>query len=108
MIRSRDCDPKRALLFYPFHGDETDVRPFSDKLVRAATMHPRCHICENNIQAGEVHRALTERNNENKTVVTFRFCSKCIRAMAHPDCYNRGRLIDSRYRIGAHRRKELP
>ena len=105
MIRSRDCDLNNALGYEPFEGDETDVTPLADKIVTAAKDHPRCQICEAPILKGERHRARTERNNEDKTIMTFRFCWKCTRAMAHPDMWNEGRLIDSRYAIGYARRE---
>ncbi|HQT89106.1 MAG TPA: hypothetical protein PK677_11215 [Acidiphilium sp.] len=106
MKRSRDCDLAEALRFLPFDGDETDVSPLSDKIVKAAKEHPRCQICHGVILKGERHRAKTERNNEEKTVMTFRFCNKCCRAMAHPDCFYAGRLIESRYAIGDARRSQ--
>ena len=104
VIRSRDCALEDALRFSVFQGDETDVTPLSDRIVKAAKAHPRCCICENSIAKGKFHRALTERNNEKRVVMTFRFCNRCCRAMAHPNCFTKGRLIESRYRIGARQR----
>jgi hypothetical protein len=105
VIRSRDCDLNSALRYDPFQGDETYFTLMSDKIVTARKDHPRCQICEAPILKGERHRARTEWNNENKTIMTFRFCWKCTRAMAHPDMWNEGRLIGSRYSIGYARRK---
>lgn len=106
MIRSRDVPLGDALRFYPFEGDETDTRLLSDKIVTARRMHPRCQICEGEIGAGERHRAMTEINRENGQIMTFRFCNRCCRAMAHPDTFDTGRLINSRYSVGEHRRSQ--
>lgn len=103
-VRSRDCDLAEALQYYPFACDETNVSPLNDHIVVARKAHPRCWICEGPIAAGERHRALTERNNEERKIMTWRFCNKCCRAMAHPDTWDQGRLIESRHNIGHVRR----
>ena len=108
MTPTRQLNLNLALQYDPFEGDETDVTVFSDKIVMAAKDHPRCQICEGPISKGERHRVRTERNNEGEaTVMRFRFCQKCCRAMASDDMWNEGRLIDSRYSIGEHRRAAL-
>jgi hypothetical protein len=103
-----DFDARRALSFNPFQGDETDVTVLSDRIVTGAKAHPRCQICEGEIKYGERHRARTEKNNEGSTppVMTFRFCGACCVAMADPDTYDTGRLIEARYSLGEQRRKD--
>lgn len=105
MISSRAVDLPEAVNFDPFQGDDTLVTGLSDKIVIAAKDHARCQICEAPICKGERHRAKAERNEEDHKIMTFRFCNKCTRAMAHPDTYGTGRLIDSRYAIGSQRRR---
>jgi hypothetical protein len=105
MISSRKVDLAHATHYYPFEGDETDVTLLSDRIVRAAKSHPICQICDGAIAAGEHHRVRTERDNEAHKVMSFRFCNRCCRAMAHPDTYDTGRLIDSRWTIGERRRR---
>jgi hypothetical protein len=108
VIPTRKLDLTLALQYYPFDGDETDVSGLSDKIVVAAKNHPKCQICDGPIVKGERHRVLTECNNEDHTVMSFRFCQKCCRAMASDDTYDTGRLIESRYSIGYRRRKGAP
>ena len=102
---TRAFDASAALSYDPFAGDETDVRIISDKIVVAAKSHPRCQICEAPILKGERHRSRVELNREDDQIMTFRFCSKCCRAMAavwtRPNGY---RLIESREHIGNCRR----
>ena len=90
--------------------DDTDATLLSDKIVTAAKLHPHCHTCHGEIAKGERHRAITEVNNEERKVMTFRVCAKCCRAMAHTlrdyyftDC---DRAIISRIKIGDARRME--
>ena len=90
----------KALLYYPFQGDETDVKTMADKIVKASKEHPRCQICEGSIAKGEIHRALTEINREEQKIVTFRFCNACTAAMASPRVWCDGHEISDRYLIG--------
>lgn len=106
-MSSRSFDAAAALSYDPFAGDETDVRVMSDRIVVAAKPHPRCHICEAEIEKGERHRSRVELNREDDIVMTFRFCNKCCRAMAAVHArWNGYRLIESRERIGNRRREK--
>ena len=59
----------------------TDVAGLSDKFVNGQKEYA-CQHCYGPIAKGERHRAKTERNNEDKTIETFRFCRLCCAAMA--------------------------
>lgn len=72
------------LSYDPFLGDETDATPLKDALVFARKEH-ECHTCGETIQPKERIRSRTERNNEDKTLETFRFCWLCCVAMATSD-----------------------
>lgn len=70
-----------CLQYPPFAGDETDVTEFSDRMLVTRYTHT-CGICFEPIPARTRVRALTERNNEDRVVMTFYFCVACCDAMA--------------------------
>lgn len=70
-----------ALSHYPFEGDYTDVSGLSDKMVNGRGAY-ECFQCCDAIEPGERHRALAERNNEERKVETFRFCGACCETFA--------------------------
>jgi len=76
-----DTVERECLLYDPFYGDETYVTPLSDKFVFTRKVH-RCQICWDEIPANSRVRAKTERNNEERKVATFYFCTQCCYAMA--------------------------
>lgn len=90
-------DEKQALDYYPFDGDETDVKLFSDKFVVGRKEY-ECHWCNECIAKGERHRALTELNREDRQIETFRFCPACSEAMAF-SWEDGGDAIDARTQI---------
>lgn len=98
-----------ALDFRPFDGDETDTTLLSDKIVTGRKAYV-CQTCDGPIQPGERQRAMVETNNEDKQIMTFRWCRICCRAMAQAFDYGRftvsgpERLIESRDRLGERRR----
>lgn len=108
---SKPFDEDAAVNFDPFGPDETDVSPLSDKIVTAGKDHAHCMMCDGPIPKGSRHRARTERNNEERKIMTFRWCGICCRAMAQADDWDRWeisgpeRLVDSRDRIGEARRQ---
>jgi hypothetical protein len=73
-----------VLSFDPFQGDETDSAPLSDKMVVCRGDYT-CHWCGGTIAKGERVRTLRERNSEEQTIETFRFCSLCCTAMTVDD-----------------------
>jgi DNA-directed RNA polymerase subunit N (RpoN/RPB10) len=81
MEMTETLDEAAVLSYEPFYGDETDATPLKDKMV-TARKSAECHTCGETIQPGWRIRSLTERNNEEKTLVTFRFCFECCKAMA--------------------------
>jgi hypothetical protein len=81
MQRSFD---EMVLSFDPFQGDETDSAIISDKMVVCRNDYT-CHWCDGPIVKGDRVRTLRERNNEEKTIETFRFCSLCCTAMTIDD-----------------------
>ena len=113
MGKQHTFDEDLCLQYDPFQGDETDVIGMGDKIVRAAKAHPKCHTCEGSIFKGERHRCRVERNSEERKIDTFRWCSKCCRAMALAEEFDRyefadnERLMSSRERIGDERRRAL-
>lgn len=91
------------LNFRPFQGDETDTTELRDRMVMVRYSH-RCQICWGRIEGGDYVRALTERNNETKQVMTFYFCELCCTAMAKSwSPKDAGRTIEHRYGIGQDR-----
>lgn len=70
-----------ALSHNPFDGDETDVSNLGNKFVIGRKAH-ECFQCTEVIEPGERHRAMTERNHEERTIKTFRFCSACCETFA--------------------------
>lgn len=71
-----------CLSFDPFAGDETDVRPVSDKFVTTRKPH-KCQHCGDRIKSGQRVRALSEINREERKRQTFYFCGLCCEAMAN-------------------------
>jgi len=104
LTERQQFDGSAALLFRPFAGDETDTTVLTDKIVVAAKDHQHCQICNGTIVKGERHRSMVERNNEDKKIMTFRFCGLCCKAMAHPSTWSTGSKITHRYAIGERRR----
>ncbi|MFH5924590.1 hypothetical protein [Roseomonas xinghualingensis] len=106
MGRQKQFDEDACLTYQPFGGDETDTTVLSDKIVKAAKDHPHCQMCSGPIFKGERHRAMRERNNEERKIETWRWCSKCCRAQAMAEDYGRfefaecDRAVISRIRIG--------
>lgn len=93
---------RSSLQYDPFEGDETDVSRLADKFVKARKQH-ECFHCRDVIEPGERHRAKTERNNEERKIMTFRFCAECCRTFAlswddyEPmmERYRQGRAVDN-------------
>jgi hypothetical protein len=81
-----------VLSFDPFQCDETGSAPLSDKLVVCRGDYT-CHWCGGPIIKGERVRTLRERNNEERTIETFRFCALCCTAMTLDDG---GTALDNR------------
>jgi hypothetical protein len=73
-----------VLSFDPFQGDGTDSTPLSDKMVVCRGDYT-CHWCGGPISKGDRVRTLRERNNEEQTIETFRFCGPCCTAMTLSD-----------------------
>lgn len=90
-------DEANALAFYPFEGDDLDVSQLSDKFVVTRKPH-KCQWCFAPIPAGTRVRALSERNNEERKVMTFYFGPKCCSAMASAVAHD-GRIAEFRYRL---------
>ena len=81
---ARDMREQReheALAYDPFRDDETDVTGLADRFVTTRRTHP-CSLCQQDFPAGSRARAKTERNNEERKVMTFYFCPPCCEAMA--------------------------
>lgn len=93
-----------ALSYEPFFGDDTDVRVLDDKFV-TARKSTRCQVCWGQIEPGQRVRARTERNNEERKVMTFRFCPECCEAMAQADD-DSGDAIEKRYSMGMDRAEQ--
>lgn len=75
-----------ALDHDPFSGDETAATPLADKIVVFRKTKPRgCQSCKRDIVKGAIGRSLTERNDEEHTIETHRWCSACTAAMALPN-----------------------
>ena len=72
-----------ALAYYPFGGEE-DVSDLDDKFVTGRKSY-ECLNCGDTITEGERHRALKQRNNEDRKIMTFRFCGACSLAAAIAD-----------------------
>lgn len=70
-----------CLCYPPFAGDETDTTEFADRFLVTRFSHG-CGICFETIPPKTRVRALTERNNEDRRVMTFYFCPTCCDAMA--------------------------
>lgn len=102
-ILARAAD-RRCLAFDPFEygkGDDNAVR-LSDKMVTAAKAHT-CNMCDAAIVRGERSRAITEAYEG--TVMTFRFCAMCCKAMA-ASWGDDGRALDHRHALRERRRGE--
>ena len=81
-MADRQAEIERLALCYdPFSGDETDVKQLHNRFVNTRTEHD-CNICLEKIPPRSRVRALTERNNEERSVMTFYFCPACCVAMA--------------------------
>lgn len=98
-INEREC-----LAYYPFQGDETDVRLLADRFVTTRKPHT-CNTCWDPIPAGARVRALTEVNREERKTMTFYFCVPCCDAMAISST-DSGDAIEERTGIGMRRARE--
>lgn len=81
-----------------FAGDETDVTLLSNRMLITRTAH-RCVICNELIPVGSRVRATTERNNEERRVMTFYACVPCCAAMARA-YEDDGESIEQRSALG--------
>ena len=109
--RQERSDDEKALDFNPWGDDETDTTTFSDRFVVTRKRSP-CAICFAPIGPGRRVRAQVQRNNEDRRVMTFRFCETCCRAMVrrYDATTVAGEMaIELRYEIGRKRceRREL-
>lgn len=65
-----------------FDGDrDSDVTEFSNKMVVTRKQHD-CVICRESIPVAARVRAQTERDNQDKCVMTFYVCELCCNAIA--------------------------
>jgi hypothetical protein len=88
-FKDDDC-----LAYDMFAGEETDVLFMSNRMVTTRKAH-KCVHCQGAIAPGERVRAQTERNNEEKKIMTFYVCHECCVAMALSWTDN-GKAIDAR------------
>lgn len=103
-VQLTEQEERLALSYGPFEGDETDVSGLTDKFVVGRKEH-ECFHCRDPIPAGQRHRAKTERNNEERKIMTFRFCAACCKTFAifegeegddgpMMERYSQGRAVD--------------
>lgn len=95
-------EEQRALAFDPWAGDmDNDSVTIRDAFV--TTRKPAsCAICFGSILVGERVRAQTQRSEEQRKVMTFKFCPACCEGMAsdHADYSER---MAKRYALGMRR-----
>lgn len=105
MITLTEQEERLALSHEPFTDDETDVSGLTDKFVVGRKEH-ECFNCRDTIPVGQRYRAKTERNNEERKIMTFRFCAPCCKTFAifegdegddgpMMERYNQGRAVDN-------------
>ncbi|MEW7867500.1 hypothetical protein [Aeromonas diversa] len=100
-----------ALSFNPFEGDfgEPGDRTLKDKIVKFRKPHV-CHICDGDIQVGEIGRNLVEVFSGD--IGSFYFCQVCCVAMSKSvdgddNEDEDASEIDLRYQLGDIRRRNL-
>lgn len=88
-----------ALNFDPWAGDmDSDAVTMRDQFVR--TRQPAdCAICFEAIPVGARVRSQTQRSEEQRKVMTFKFCVTCCELMASSHRDNDERIED-RYALG--------
>ncbi len=101
-LKVRDEIDKMVLRFDPWAGDrDDDSVTLRDAFV--VTRKPAtCAICLGNILAGDRVRSQTQRSEQERKVMTFRFCVDCCAAIAR-ECVDDGRAIEARYALGQRR-----
>lgn len=91
-----------VLAFDPWSGDmDSDAVTLRDKFV-VARKRGTCSLCFGIVSVGERVRAQTQRSEEQRKVMTFRFCSICCRAMERYGD-DGGDAIERRYTLGRQR-----
>lgn len=93
----------RQILGYSlFEGDrDSDVTIFANRMVTTRTPH-KCVICWENIPPKTRVRAQTERDNDDKIVMTFYVCPDCAEAsvVAGTEADPEAERIEARHAIG--------
>lgn len=91
-----------VLAFDPWAGDmDDDSVTLRDTFV-TARKPAKCAICFGNVLIGDRVRSQTQRSQEQRKVMTFKFCVECCAAMAR-ECVDDGREIEARYALGQRR-----
>lgn len=90
----------RDILSYDlFQGDrDSDVTIFSNRMLVTRKQH-RCVNCQQDIPASTRVRAQTERDNDDRVVMTFYVCVLCCAAIANR-FVDDGDAIEDRVAIG--------
>jgi hypothetical protein len=93
---------KMILNFDPWAGDmDDDSVTLRDAFV-VARKPAKCAICFDNILVGDRVRSQTQRSEQQRKVMTFKFCVNCCAAMAR-ECADDGQSIEERYALGQKR-----
>lgn len=88
----------QALGFDPWAGDmDDDSVTLRDAFVKARKP-AKCAICFDDIPIGARVRSQTQQSDEQRKVMTFKFCETCCAFMATDD-----QRLESRYALGMSR-----
>ena len=94
-----------CLRYQPFEGDDTDTTELKNTMV-TTRKHHNCQGCLATIKPKTRCRALTERNDEERTFITFYFCPLCCRAMAKVELHCDESELDYRESLAWKRRQK--
>lgn len=101
-INIRDRIDKMVLNFDPWAGDTDDDSVTLRDAFVVVRKPATCAICFGKILVGDRVRAQTQRSEQRRKVMTFRFCVDCCAAMAS-ECVDDGHSIEERYALGQRR-----